>query len=56
MMRNYCQHVLEASVCSSDPKHIKASSNNSSNGNSGIGDSSSDPVLKLTSVVESLTL
>ena len=50
------QHVFEASVCSSDPKHHKESSNNSSNGNSGIGDSSSDLVLKLTSIVESLTL
>ena len=50
------QHMFEASVCSSDPKHNKASSNNGSNGKSGIGDSSSDRVLKLTSVVESLTL
>ena len=50
------QHVFEATVCSSDPKHNKASSNDSSNRNSGIGDSSSDPVLKLTSIVESLTL
>ena len=41
-------------VCSSDPKRNKASSN-SSNGNSGIGGSSSDPVLKLTSIVH-LTL
>ena len=42
-------------MCSSDPKHNKASSNNS-NGNSGIGDSSSNLVLKLTSIVESSTL
>ena len=50
------QHVFEASVCSSDPKHNKASGNDISNGNSRIGDSSSNPVLKLTSIVESLTL
>ena len=50
------QHVSEASVCSSDPKHNKASGNDSSNGNSRIGDSSSNPVLKLTSIVESLAL
>ena len=31
--------------CSSDPKHNKTSSNNSSNGHSGISDSSFDPVL-----------
>ena len=49
------QHIFEASMCSSDLKGNKANSN-SSNGNSGIGDSSSDSVLKLTSVVESLTL
>ena len=42
-------------MCSSDLKGNKANSN-SSNGNSGIGDSSSDSVLKPTSVVESLTL
>ena len=40
---------------SPDPKRNKASGNGS-NGNSGIGDSSSDPVLKLKSIVESLTL
>ena len=37
------QHILGASVCSTDPKSNKASSN-SSNGNSGIRDSNSDPV------------
>ena len=42
-------------MCSSDPKHSKASSNDSTSGNSGIGDSSSAPVLKLTSIVEYLT-
>ena len=49
------QQVFEASLYLSDPKNNKASSN-SSNGNSGIGDSSSEPPLKLTSIAESLTL
>ena len=49
------QHVFKASVCSPDPKSNKASSN-SSDGVSGIGDFSSDPVLKLTAAIESLTL
>ena len=49
------QHVFKASVCSPDPKSNKASSN-SSDGDSGIGGFSSDPVLKLTAVIESLTL
>lgn len=42
-------------MCSSDSKCDKPSSNGS-NGNSGTGYSSSDPVLKLKSTAESLTL